>query len=88
MQRLWRITVPGFSTKQDFKAARASLMREFPMIEEVIATTAPGTLLILASGPVDVQGWESTVRSVSNAEARGLRFRLVRRGRREGSHAA
>ncbi|HEY2438067.1 MAG TPA: hypothetical protein VGH93_12865 [Solirubrobacteraceae bacterium] len=86
MRRLCRITFPGFSTKQDFKIARTSLMREFPTIDEVIATTAPGTLLILASGPVDIQGWEDTLRSVCNDEARGSRFRLVRRDR--DNHAA
>lgn len=88
MQRLCRITIPGLSMKQDFKAARGRLMSDFPTIEEVVATTAPGTLLILASEPVDVRAWEESIRSVSNAEARAGRFRLIPRGRPHRDHAA
>jgi hypothetical protein len=74
--------------KQDFKAARARLMRDFPTIEEVIATTAPGTLLILASDPVDIRAWQETISSVSTAGARGGRFRLTPRGPGHRDHAA
>lgn len=88
MQRVCRITVPGLSMKQDFKAARARLMREFPTIEEVIATTAPGTVLILAGDPIDVRAWQEAIRSVSNAEARAGRFRLAPRGPRHRDQAA
>jgi hypothetical protein len=88
MQRLCRITVPGLSMKQDFKAARARLMSDFPTIEEVIATTAPGTLLILASDPIDVRGWQETIRSVNTAEARASRFRLAPRRPGHRDHAA
>jgi hypothetical protein len=88
MQRLCRITVPGLSMKQDFEAARARLMRDFPTIEEVIATTAPETLLILASDPVDVRAWQETIRSVSTAGARSGRFRLTPRGPGHRDHAA
>jgi hypothetical protein len=88
MQRLCRITVPGLSLKQDFKAARRRLMHDFPTIEEVIATTAPGTVLILASDPVDVNGWLQTLRTVSTAEARAGRFRLVTRSHRHHDNAA
>jgi hypothetical protein len=88
MQRFCRITVPGLSIKQDFKAARSRLLDDFPTIEEVIATTAPGTVLILASDPVDVDGWRAALQSVSTAEARAGRFRLPLRARHEGGHAA
>jgi hypothetical protein len=88
MQRLCRITVPGLSMKQDFKAARGRLMRDFPTIEEVIATTAPGTVLILASDPIDVRGWQDALLSVSSAEARAGRFRLVPRRAPHRDHAA
>jgi hypothetical protein len=88
MQRVCRITVSGLSIKQDFKAARRRLMDEFPTIAEVIATTAPGTVLILASDPIDVDGWRQTLSSVSTAEARARRFRLPLRARLQGGHAA
>jgi len=87
MQRLW-ITVPGLSMKQDFKAARQRLMREFPAIEEVIATTAPGTVLILASDPIDANACEQTLRSVSSAQARTGRFRLAPRDHGHHDNAA
>ena len=57
MQRLCRITVPGLSVKRDFATARRRLLAAFPNVEEVIATTAPGTLLVLSSGSVDVEAW-------------------------------
>jgi hypothetical protein len=88
MRRVCRITVSGLSIKQDFKAARRRLMDEFPTIEEVIATTAPGTVLILACDPVDFDGWCEALRSVSTAEARAERFRLPPRARQQGGYAA
>jgi hypothetical protein len=62
MQRLCRITVPGLSIERDFTAARRRLMDEFPNIEEVVATTAPGTLMVLSTGPEDVDGWLEALR--------------------------
>jgi len=56
-QKLCRITVPGLSVKRDFTAAREQLLAGFPDIDEVIATTAPGTLLVLSSGDEDVNAW-------------------------------
>jgi hypothetical protein len=85
MQRLW-IAVPGMSMRQDFKAARQRLMDDFPTIEDVIATTASGTVLIIASDPIDVNAWQETLRSVTTAQARTGRFRLAPRG--HGHHAA
>ena len=87
MERFW-ITVPGLSMKQDFKAARERLLSDFPTIEEVIATTASGTVLILASDPIDVDGWQETLRAVSTAQARAGRFRLVPGGHSHRDHAA
>jgi len=85
MQRLFRITVPGLSIPRDFSAARRRLMDEFPTIEEVVATTAAGTLVVLSNGPEDVDGWLEGLRGVrakrrESASARllGLRRRRVR----------
>lgn len=88
MQRICRITVSGLSIKQDFKAARRRLMDDYPTIEEVIATTTPGTVLILASDPVDIDGWCEAMHSVSTAEARAGRFHLPPRTRHQDDHAA
>jgi len=57
MQRLYRLTVPGLSIKSDFTAARRALLTDFPNVHEVVATTAPGTLLVLYSGPDEGDAW-------------------------------
>jgi hypothetical protein len=57
MQRLCRLTVPGLSISRDFTAARGRLMAEFPNIEQVVATTAPETLVVLFCGAEDFDGW-------------------------------
>jgi hypothetical protein len=49
--------VPRLSVKRDFTTARERLLAAFPDVEEVIATTAPGTLLVLSSGTEDVDAW-------------------------------
>jgi predicted lipoprotein with Yx(FWY)xxD motif len=84
MQRVCRLTISGLSIKQDFNAARRRLMDDFPTIAEVIATTAPETVLVVASDPVDIDGWCEALHSVGTAEARGGRFRLSARTRRHG----
>jgi hypothetical protein len=57
MQRLCRLTVPGLSIKSDFTAAHRTLLADFPNVHEVVATTAPGTLLVLYSGPDEANAW-------------------------------
>jgi hypothetical protein len=57
MHRLCRITVPGLSIESDFAAARERLLAEFPNVHEVIATTAPATLLVLYSGCAEADAW-------------------------------
>ena len=88
MQRICRITISGLSIKQDFRAARRRLMEDYPTIEEVIATTAPGTVLVLASDPVDIDGWCEAMHSVCTAAARADRVHLTPLTRHEDDHAA
>jgi hypothetical protein len=85
MQRLCRITVPGLSVKRDFTAARERLLAAFPDVEEVIATTAPGTLLVLSSGIDDLDGWLDVLhdpgpRGQAHAPTRSLPWRPGRGG--------
>ncbi len=68
MQKLCRITIPGLSVKRDFTAARRRLLAEFPDIHEVIATTAPGTLLVLSSGSEDVDAWLDVLDPLAHRE--------------------
>jgi len=69
MQKLCRITVPGLSVKRDFTAARRRLLAEFPDIQEVVATTAPETLLVLCAGCEDVAAWLDTLRPPGDTQA-------------------
>jgi hypothetical protein len=68
MQKLCRITVPGLSVRRDFTTARRRLLAEFPDIQDVVATTAPGTLLVLSSGCEDVEAWLDTLDSLAIRE--------------------
>lgn len=89
MQRLCRITVPGLSVKRDFTAARRRLLASFPEIQEVIATTAPGTLVVLSCGPEDVNGWLDTLDSLAIGELPSTgRLRRRRGGRPTGDDSA
>lgn len=68
LQRLYRFTVPGLSMSSDFAAARARLLSAFPEIEEVIATTAPSTLLVLSHSPARVDAWLQELRGLRGRE--------------------
>jgi hypothetical protein len=81
MQKLCRITVPGLSVKRDFTAARRRLLAEFPDIQEVVATTAPETLLVLCAGREDVDAWLDILRPLATRELRKtVRLRRWRGG--------
>jgi hypothetical protein len=80
MQRLCRITVPGLSLESDFAAARERLLAEFPNVHEVIATTAPATLLVLYCGRAEADAWvdallDSTQTGQVKASRRPLNWR-------------
>jgi hypothetical protein len=71
MQRYCRITVPGLSVQRDFAAARRRLLAEFPNIHDVLATTDAATLLVLHSGPEDIEAWlDAVLDSVASRQAR------------------
>jgi hypothetical protein len=85
MQRLCRISVPELSIKSDFTLARQRLLTGFPNVHEVVATTAPGTLLVLYSGPDEADAWynallDSIATSQVRATGRLLRWRGGRLG--------
>jgi hypothetical protein len=70
MQRLCRITVPGLSIKSEFPLARERLLSEFPNIHEVVATTAPGTVLVVYSGAHEAGAWYALLDSIATSEVR------------------
>jgi hypothetical protein len=89
MQRLCRITVPGLSIESDFAAARERLLADFPNVHEVIATTAPATLLVLYSGPPEADAWvDALLDSTQTGEVKANRRLLNwRNGDGNGSPA-
>src|SRR6267378_3441617 len=77
MQRLCRITIPGLSIESDFAAARERLLADFTNVHEVIATTAPATLLVLYSGRPEADAWvDALLDSTQAGEVRATRRRL------------
>ena len=64
MHQLCRITAPGLSLKWDCTAVRERVLADFPNVHEVVATTAPGTLLVVHSGPDQADAWLDAVRDL------------------------
>jgi hypothetical protein len=89
MHRLCRITVPGLSIESDFPAARERLLAEFPNVHEVIATTAPATLLVLYSGCAEADAWvDALLDSIQTGQVKADRRLLNwRNGNGNGSPA-
>jgi hypothetical protein len=85
VQRLYRLTVPGISIKSDFTAARRALLADFPNVDEVVATTAPTTLLVLYSGPDEADAWcKALLDLIATRQVRVMRRLLRWRGGRLG----
>ena len=73
MQSICRISVPGLRVERDFEDARERLLTGFPDIREVIATTAPATLLVLYAGAPEVDSWlDVLLDSVQASRARAM----------------
>jgi hypothetical protein len=47
MPRLYMITVPGLEVKSDWRIVHDRLLDDFPLVDDVLPTTTPETLLIL-----------------------------------------
>jgi hypothetical protein len=91
MKRLCRITVPELSMRSDFRAARLRMLTDFPNVHEVVATTAPGTLLVIYSGPDEADAWYQALVDIVAASKMGAPQRLLRQrggGLRGGDSAA
>jgi hypothetical protein len=57
MDKLYEITIPGFSVTREFPAVRRHLLAVFPQMVEVLATLAPGTIRVVYRGEDEVDGW-------------------------------
>lgn len=79
MQRHCRITVPGLSVEH-FSAARGRLLADFPEVHEVVATTAPATVLVLYSGSEDLDAWRGALLDSVVTRVQTTRRLLSRRG--------
>lgn len=79
MQRHCRITVPGLSVEH-FSTARRRLLADFPEVHEVVATTAPATVLVLYSGSEDLDAWRGALLDSVVTRVQTTRRLLSRRG--------
>jgi hypothetical protein len=82
--RICRITVPGLSMRRDFDPARLRLLEDFPDVREVLATTAPATLLVLHSGADEVEAWLDSLLDSLTSSPDPARSRLSWRDRSRG----
>jgi hypothetical protein len=57
MPRLYMITVPGLEVKSDWRIVHDRLLDDFPMVDDVLPTTTPETLLIVYRGRAHVDEW-------------------------------
>ena len=57
MPRLYMITVPGLTVASDWAPVHDRLLDDFPQITDVLATTMPGTLLIVYEGEANADAW-------------------------------
>jgi hypothetical protein len=87
MQLLCRITVPGLSIESDFAAARERLLAEFPNVHEVIATTAPATMLVIYSGRAEADAWVDSLLDSTRAGQVTATRRLMKARNGTGSPA-
>jgi hypothetical protein len=55
--RLCMITVPGLRVASDWAVVHDRLLDDFPDIRDVLATTIPGTLLLVYEGEADDGAW-------------------------------
>jgi hypothetical protein len=72
MPKLYMITVAGLEVKSDWRPVRARLLERFPEVDEVLATTIPGTILIAYAGAAKVDAWLRTVSDTVLGRRRSL----------------
>lgn len=59
--KLFILTVTGLNVRSDWRAVHDRMLDEFPGVLDVLATTMPGTILIVHTDPSDVDAWLDTV---------------------------
>lgn len=74
MSRLYMLTVPGLDVPLDWAAVHDRLLDDFPDVTDVLATTLPGTLLIVHEGDSDIDAWLAGISD-------GVRSRRTNSGR-------
>lgn len=80
VQKLYRVTAPGLSVKSDFSAVRHRLLADFPGVIDVLATTAPATVLVVYEGRDDVDAWLAALSDSVVTRRLNLGRGLLRRG--------
>jgi hypothetical protein len=85
MQKLYQITIPGLSMKDDFPAASRRLLADFPRVVELLAMTMPSTVLVAYLGEDEVDAWLDAVSGSVATRRMGLRRSHVREPKKTSS---
>jgi hypothetical protein len=62
--QLCELEVPGLRVATSLGCARTALRRRFPGVTDVLATTRPGTLLLVYEGDEELEQWAATLEAV------------------------
>jgi hypothetical protein len=62
--QICELEVPGLRAATSLGRARAVLRRRFPGVTDVLATTRPGTLLLVYEGDEELERWAATLEVV------------------------
>jgi hypothetical protein len=55
--KLCQVTLPGLDVRYDWRVVHDRLLDEFSEVNDVLATTIRGTLLIVYEGPAEADAW-------------------------------
>jgi hypothetical protein len=59
--KLYSLTLPGLDVRCDWRAVHDRLLDDFPAVDDVLPTTAVGTVLIVYRGFAQVDGWLGSI---------------------------
>jgi hypothetical protein len=62
--QLCELEVPGLRVATSLGRARSALLRRFPGVTDVLATTRPGTLLLVYEGDEELEQWAVALEAV------------------------
>jgi len=73
MQQIYKIVVPGLWVRGDFAVVRRRLLADFPAVVDVMATTAPATVLVVHRGREESDAWLAASANAATGRRRSSR---------------